>query len=46
MIFLAAMAFFCFVGAVIYMLSVRWQTTLRVYIFEKGKNTMYTEKQI
>lgn len=46
MIFLAAMAFFCFVGAVIYMLSVRRQTTLRVYIFEKGKNTMETEKQI
>ncbi len=46
MIFLAAMAFFCFVGAVIHMLSVRRQTTLRVYIFEKGKNTMDTEKQI
>ncbi len=46
MIFLAAMAFFCFVGAVIHMLSVRRQTTLRVYIFEKGKNTMETEKQI
>ena len=28
------------------MLSVRRQTTLRVYIFEKGKNTMDTEKQI
>ncbi len=46
MIFLAAMAFFCFVGAVIHMLSVRRQTTLRVYIFEKGKNTVDTEKQI